>query len=92
MSNEFQNQYLPGYVSPSGETLTEILEERRMSQAELAQRMGIQKETWQPTLLLSILLRKVFSRLSWCVVPFIIPHFPVLIYRGTTHPTIKTFY
>jgi HTH-type transcriptional regulator / antitoxin HigA len=45
MSNEFQNQYAPDYVSPPGETLQEILEERGMSQAELAQRTGRPKKT-----------------------------------------------
>jgi HTH-type transcriptional regulator / antitoxin HigA len=45
MSNEFQNQYAPDYVSPPGETLQEILEERGMSQAELAERTGRPKKT-----------------------------------------------
>jgi len=38
MSNAIQNQYTPDYVSPPGETLQEILEERGMSQSELAER------------------------------------------------------
>ncbi len=34
------NQYFPDVVSPPGETLAELLEERGMTQAELAQRTG----------------------------------------------------
>ncbi|MDF5725250.1 MAG: HigA family addiction module antitoxin [Rhizonema sp. PD37] len=45
MSNTIQNQYTPDYVSPPGETLQEILEERGMSQAELAERTGRPKKT-----------------------------------------------
>ncbi|MBU7582885.1 MAG: helix-turn-helix domain-containing protein [Nostoc sp. TH1S01] len=45
MSNKIQNQYTPDYVSPPGETLQEILEERGMSQAELAERTGRPKKT-----------------------------------------------
>lgn len=45
MSNAIQNQYTPDYVSPPGETLQEILEERGMSQAELAERTGRPKKT-----------------------------------------------
>lgn len=45
MSNKFQNQYVPNYVSPPGETLQEILEERGMSQTELAQRIGKPEKT-----------------------------------------------
>lgn len=45
MSNAIQNQYKPDYVSPPGETLEEILEEREMTQAELAERMGRPKKT-----------------------------------------------
>lgn len=45
MSNAIQNQYTPDYVSPSGETLQEILEEHGMSQAELAERTGRLKKT-----------------------------------------------
>ena len=40
MANRIENQYTPDYVSPPGETLLELLEERQMSQAELARRMG----------------------------------------------------
>lgn len=45
MSNPLINQYAPDYVSHPGETLEEILEERQMSQAELAERMGRPKKT-----------------------------------------------
>lgn len=45
MSEVIQNQYTPDYVSPPGETLEEILEEREMSQAELASRMGRPRKT-----------------------------------------------
>jgi addiction module HigA family antidote len=45
MSNAIQNQYTPDYVSPPGETLLEILEERGMTQAELAERTGRPKKT-----------------------------------------------
>lgn len=45
MSNVIQNQYTPDYVSPPGETLEEVLEERGMTQAELALRMGRPKKT-----------------------------------------------
>jgi HTH-type transcriptional regulator/antitoxin HigA len=45
MSNVIQNSYTPDYVSPPGETLAEMLEERDMTQAELAERMGRPKKT-----------------------------------------------
>lgn len=45
MSNSIQNQYVPNIVSPPGETLLEILEDRGMSQAELAERTGRPKKT-----------------------------------------------
>ncbi|MBN1316097.1 MAG: helix-turn-helix domain-containing protein [Anaerolineales bacterium] len=40
-----QNQYTPDYVSPPGETLLELIEEREISQAELSRRMGRPKKT-----------------------------------------------
>ncbi len=40
-SNRTRNQYLPGRVSPPGETLLETLETIGMSQAELAERTGL---------------------------------------------------
>lgn len=45
MSNPVQNQYQPDFVSPPGETLLEILEDKGMSQAELADRTGRPKKT-----------------------------------------------
>src|ERR1035438_10206680 len=45
MSEQIQNQYVPDVVSPPGETLLELLESRRMSQAELADRTGRPKKT-----------------------------------------------
>jgi addiction module HigA family antidote len=45
MSNVSKNQYTPDYVSPPGETLEEILDEREMTQVELADRMGRPKKT-----------------------------------------------
>lgn len=45
MNNSIQNQYIPDVVSPPGETLLEILEDRGMSQAELAERTGRPKKT-----------------------------------------------
>ncbi len=45
MSNVIQNQYTPDFVSPPGETLEAILEEREMSQAQLAERMGRPRKT-----------------------------------------------
>ncbi|WP_029633902.1 MULTISPECIES: helix-turn-helix transcriptional regulator [Nostocales] len=45
MSNAIQNQYTPDYVSAPRETLQEILEERGMSEAELAELTGRPKKT-----------------------------------------------
>ena len=45
MNSRVQNQYAPDYVSPPGETLLELLEDRGMSQAELARRTGRPKKT-----------------------------------------------
>lgn len=42
---KLQNQYNPDYVSPPGATLLDILDERGMSQAELAIQMGQSLET-----------------------------------------------
>lgn len=44
MSNKIQNQFVPDYVSPPGETLLETLEAIGMSQAELAKRTGRPKK------------------------------------------------
>jgi HTH-type transcriptional regulator / antitoxin HigA len=45
MNNTIYNQYIPDYVSPPGETLEEILEEKGMSQVELSKRTGRPKKT-----------------------------------------------
>lgn len=45
MSSEIRNQYNPDYVSPPGETLADVLEEKGMSQAELVERTGRPKKT-----------------------------------------------
>jgi len=45
MIKPVQNEYVPDVVSPPGETLMEMLEERGMSQAELAERTGRPKKT-----------------------------------------------
>ncbi|MFH0778951.1 MAG: helix-turn-helix domain-containing protein [Candidatus Eisenbacteria bacterium] len=45
MSNPPKNEYCPDYVSAPGETLREMLEERGVSQAELALRTGRPKKT-----------------------------------------------
>lgn len=40
-----ENQYCPDEVSPPGETLLEVLEERGLTQAELAERTGRPRKT-----------------------------------------------
>ena len=45
VKNQPKNQYLPDYVSPPGETLLELLGDRGMSQADLADRTGRPKKT-----------------------------------------------
>jgi addiction module HigA family antidote len=45
MANEIENMYSPDFVSPPGETLEELLEDRGMRQAELAERMGRPRKT-----------------------------------------------
>lgn len=45
MNNAALNTYEPDYVSPPGETLEELLEERGMTQASLATRLGYSKKT-----------------------------------------------
>jgi len=44
MYKPIQNEYMPDVVSPPGDTLSEILEERGMSQAELSERTGRPKK------------------------------------------------
>ena len=45
VSESIRNEYLPDYVSVPGETLSEALEERAMTQADLAQRIGRSRKT-----------------------------------------------
>jgi HTH-type transcriptional regulator / antitoxin HigA len=45
MRSPIANAYLPDQVSLPGETLQEVLDDRQMSQAELAERMGRPKKT-----------------------------------------------
>ena len=44
MSRSIQNEYLPDYVSPPGETLLETIDALRMPQAQLAERTGRSKK------------------------------------------------
>jgi HTH-type transcriptional regulator / antitoxin HigA len=45
MANAVQNEYLPEEVSPPGTTLREVLNDRGVSQSDLATRMGRPKKT-----------------------------------------------
>ena len=45
MSSQGKTSYEPDLVSPPGETLQDVLEERGLSQAQLAERMGRPKKT-----------------------------------------------
>jgi HTH-type transcriptional regulator/antitoxin HigA len=45
MVNTIQNQYKPDSVTPPGETLLELLQEKGMTQAELAERTGRPRKT-----------------------------------------------
>ncbi|HET6383853.1 MAG TPA: helix-turn-helix domain-containing protein [Armatimonadota bacterium] len=45
IENNLGNQYVPDEVSAPGETLQEVLEERRMTQTELAERLGLAHKT-----------------------------------------------
>jgi addiction module HigA family antidote len=45
MANRTQNQYVPDFVSPPGETLLETLEAMGMTQTDLAERTGRPKKT-----------------------------------------------
>ncbi|MBW1769074.1 MAG: helix-turn-helix domain-containing protein, partial [Deltaproteobacteria bacterium] len=40
MTERLENEYIPDYVTPPGETLQEILDTIGMSKAELADRIG----------------------------------------------------
>ena len=45
MADHYQNEYRPDVVSLPGETLQEVLDDRQMTQADLAERMGRPKKT-----------------------------------------------
>ena len=45
MTNTIENKYTPDWVSPGGETLADILKERKITRSEFAQRMGLPKKT-----------------------------------------------
>jgi len=45
MTERYINEYMPDSVSLPGETLQEVLDDRQMTQAELAERMGRPKKT-----------------------------------------------
>jgi plasmid maintenance system antidote protein VapI len=45
MTNTTENRYAPDWVSPPGETLADILKERKITRGEFAQRMGLPKKT-----------------------------------------------
>ena len=45
MFNTIENKYTPDWVSPPGETLADILKERKITKSEFAQRMGLPKKT-----------------------------------------------
>lgn len=45
MTNTIENRYAPDWVSPPGETLADILKERKITKSEFAQRMGLPKKT-----------------------------------------------
>ena len=44
MANPIVNMYAPDYVTPPGEALEELLEDRAMTQADLAERTGRSKK------------------------------------------------
>jgi HTH-type transcriptional regulator/antitoxin HigA len=43
ITNTTENTYTPDWVSPGGETLADILKERKITRSEFAQRMGLPK-------------------------------------------------
>ena len=44
LTNTIENKYMPGFVSPPGETIAEILKERGITRNEFANRMGLSKK------------------------------------------------
>lgn len=45
MTNTIENTYTPDWVSSPGETLADILKERKITRTEFANRMGLPKKT-----------------------------------------------
>ena len=45
MTNTAENKYTPDWISPLGETLADILKERKITRSEFANRMGLSKKT-----------------------------------------------
>jgi plasmid maintenance system antidote protein VapI len=45
MTNTIENKYTSDFVSPPGETLSDILKERKITRTEFASRMGLPKKT-----------------------------------------------
>jgi plasmid maintenance system antidote protein VapI len=45
MTNTTENTYTPDWVSPPGETLSDILKERKITRTEFASRMKLPKKT-----------------------------------------------
>ena len=45
MTNTIENKYTPDWVSLPGETLSDILKERKITRTEFASRMGLPKKT-----------------------------------------------
>ena len=45
MTNTIENKYAPDFISPPGETLAEILKERKITKSELSKRTGLPKKT-----------------------------------------------
>lgn len=45
INNNLENEYIPDVVSAPGETLQEVLEDKQMTQTELAERLGLTHKT-----------------------------------------------
>ena len=45
MTNTTENRFTPDWVSPPGETLADILKERKITRTEFASRMSLSKKT-----------------------------------------------
>ena len=45
MTNTIENRYAPDFISPPGETLAEILKERKITRTEFASRLSLPKKT-----------------------------------------------